>query len=125
MSDEEKKAIEIIKGLYIEEYDWYVDSKYCTGHSGKAVAIVENSLKTILNLIENQQKEIEEKSTIIMAGAEKVKQLEKGFIEEKRDKFWTDKIREIRDKAEVMDYYSLNDVIDDLSKLIGDYEEDE
>ena len=31
-----------------------------------------------------------------------------------------DKIRHIRDKAEVMDYYSLNDVIDDLSKLIGD-----
>lgn len=34
-------------------------------------------------------------------------------------------INEIRDKAEVMDYYSLNDVIDDLSKLIGDYEENE
>lgn len=31
-----------------------------------------------------------------------------------------DKIRHIRDKAECMDYYSLNDVIDDLSKLIGD-----
>ena len=96
---EEEKAIEIIKGLYIEEYDWYEDSKYCTGHSGKAVTIVENSLKTILNLIDKQQKEIEEKniainkmskdisrqleeieekSTIIMAGAEKVKQLEKG-----------------------------------------------
>ena len=59
MSEEEKKAIEIIKGLYIEEYDWYEDSKYCTGHSGKAVTIVENSLKTILNLIDNQQKEIE------------------------------------------------------------------
>ena len=56
-----------------------------------------------------------------------------------------DKIKEIRDKAELMDYYSLNDVIDDLShaiianryddslndviddlsKLIGDYEENE
>ena len=60
MSEEEKKAIEIIKGLYIEEYDWYEDSKYCTGHSGKAVAIVEDSLEKILNLIDNQQKEIEE-----------------------------------------------------------------
>lgn len=29
-------------------------------------------------------------------------------------------IEHIRDKAECMDYYSLNDVIDDLSKLIGD-----
>lgn len=36
-----------------------------------------------------------------------------------------DKIEGIRDKSEVMDYYSLNDVIDDLSKLIGDYEENE
>jgi predicted transcriptional regulator len=31
-----------------------------------------------------------------------------------------EKIKEIRDKAEVMDYYTLNDVIDDLTKLIGD-----
>lgn len=30
------------------------------------------------------------------------------------------KIKEIRDKAEVMDYYTLNDVIDDLNKLLGD-----
>ena len=32
------------------------------------------------------------------------------------------KIKEIRDKAEVMDYYMLNDVIDDLNKLLGDEE---
>lgn len=31
-----------------------------------------------------------------------------------------DEIRHIRDKAECMDYYSLNGVIDDLTKLIGD-----
>ena len=30
------------------------------------------------------------------------------------------KIKEIRDKAEVMDYYTLPDVIDDLNKLLGD-----
>ena len=30
------------------------------------------------------------------------------------------KIREIRDKAECMDYYCLNDIIDDLNKLLGD-----
>ena len=35
-------------------------------------------VKILLNLVEKQQKEIEEKTTIIMAGAEKVKQLEKG-----------------------------------------------
>ena len=30
------------------------------------------------------------------------------------------KIKEIRDKAEVMDYYTLNNVIDDLTELLGD-----
>ena len=30
------------------------------------------------------------------------------------------KIKVIRDKAECMDYYCLNDVIDDLNKLLGD-----
>ena len=29
-------------------------------------------------------------------------------------------IEQIRDKAECMDYYCLNDVIDDLNKLLGD-----
>ena len=33
---------------------------------------------------------------------------------------WVSKIKEIRDKAEVMDYYTLNNVIDDLTKLLGD-----
>ena len=32
------------------------------------------------------------------------------------------KIKEIRDKAEVMDYYVLSDVIEDLNKLLGDEE---
>ena len=39
------------------------------------------AIETILNITENQQKEIEEKTTIIMAGAEKVKQLEKEIEE--------------------------------------------
>lgn len=32
------------------------------------------------------------------------------------------KVKEIRDKAEVMDYYCLSDVIEDLNKLLGDEE---
>lgn len=32
------------------------------------------------------------------------------------------KVKEIRDKAEVMDYYTLPDVIEDLNKLLGDEE---
>lgn len=43
-------------------------------------------VKTLLNLVENQQKEIDEKSTIIMVGAKKVKQLEKE-IEEIKNKY--------------------------------------
>lgn len=36
------------------------------------------------------------------------------------NKQFKSKIKEIRDKAECMDYYCLNDVIDDLNKLLGD-----
>ena len=42
-------------------------------------------------------------------------------ILDERDR-WRKKIKEIRDKAEVMDYYTLPDVIDDLDKLLGDEE---
>lgn len=40
-------------------------------------------------------------------------------ILDERDR-WRKKIKEIRDKAEVMDYYTLPDVIDDLNKLLED-----
>ena len=40
-------------------------------------------------------------------------------ILDERDR-WRKKIKEIRDKAEVMDYYTLPDVIDDLNKLLGE-----
>lgn len=43
--------------------------------------IIDNNTSANLNLIDKQQKEIEEKSTIIMAGAEKVKQLEEEIEE--------------------------------------------
>lgn len=162
MSEEEKKAIEIIKGLYIEEYEWYEDSKYCKGHSEEAVTIVEDSLKVILNLIDNQQKEIEEKnvainkmsrdisrqleeieekSTIIMAGAEKVKQLEKEIKKLKfnnhmvgkwneyldKDCISKDKIREkieeLREKADEDNPDEFIE-IDALEKLLEENQED-
>ena len=41
-------------------------------------------------------------------------------IAQEENKQLKSKIREIRDKAECMDYYCLNDVIDDLNKLLGD-----
>ena len=40
-------------------------------------------------------------------------------ILDERDR-WKRKIKEIRDKAEVMDYYTLPEVIDDLNKLLED-----
>lgn len=40
-------------------------------------------------------------------------------ILDERD-MWRKKIKEIRDKAEVMDYYTLPDVIEDLNKLLGE-----
>lgn len=40
-------------------------------------------------------------------------------ILDERD-MWRKKTKEIRDKAEVMDYYTLHDVIDDLNKLLED-----
>lgn len=62
MSEEEQKAIEFLKTFIKTEID------YCK--------LEKTDVTDILNVIKQQQKEIEEKSTIIMAGAEKVKQLE-------------------------------------------------
>lgn len=85
LSEEEKKAIELLKNKNTEYYYRFID--------------VRDAVSTLLNLIEKlqkeidrekqytdfyedlcnkQQKEIKEKITIIMAGAEKVKELEKG-----------------------------------------------
>lgn len=71
MTDEEKKAMEDLKRLRkgIEILNQITPEKDETDI--KAIDL-------ILNLIEKQQKEIEEKTTILLAGAEKVKQLEKG-----------------------------------------------
>ena len=59
--------------------------------------------KCLLKFIKKQQKEIE-----------RIKNFNYNTYIRK------DTIRHIRDKAECMDYYSLNDVIDDLSKLLGE-----
>ena len=97
------------------------------------------AIQGLLDLYTKQQKEIEEKNVAINKMSKDIsrqlKEIEKLNFENHIVKKWNkqldknciskDKIKEIRDKAEVMDYYSLNDVIDDLSKLIGDYEEDD
>lgn len=67
MNEEEKKAVEFIKDLisWSVGVDLYPNKEEC------------EKLETILNLIEKLQKENEEKTTIILTGAEKVKQVEK------------------------------------------------
>lgn len=80
MSEEEKKAIDNFKRLDFFEYDWEIrDDDFET--RDEMLAHAEKMQKIILNLIDKQQNEIEEKSTILLAGAEKVKQLEKEIKE--------------------------------------------
>ena len=63
---EEEKAIETLKEVASDDFDTLGDD------------ISPKMAQNILNVIEKQQKEIEEQTTILLAGAEKVKQLEKG-----------------------------------------------
>ena len=63
---EEEIAIETLKEVASDDFDTLGDD------------ISPKMAQNILNLIEKQQNEIEEKTTILLAGAEKVKQLEKG-----------------------------------------------
>ena len=97
---EEKKAIELLKKL--QKKTPYIIWGDGTPYNKN------NQIQTILNLIEKQQKEIEEKRIIIFAGAEKVKQLEKGnrslmesrikwknrYYKEKKNYIFKDKINE-------------------------------
>lgn len=91
LSEEEKKVLETFK---------------------KGYGLTKAETEIISNLIENQQKEIEEKSTIIMAGAEKVKQLEK-------------EIKELKEKNTQLTNY-LNDSYyisaDEIREIIAEYQ---
>jgi ssRNA-specific RNase YbeY (16S rRNA maturation enzyme) len=74
MSEEEKKAIEYLKEFKNEVFE---------GVGNKS--IMAKKIDILLNLIDKQQNEIKEKTTILLAGAKKVKQLEKEI--EERDKY--------------------------------------
>lgn len=108
MTGEKKKAIEIVQGLKI----YYDDECLLDKEEVEENKSVNNAIDTLINFIEETQKELEqekEKNTelrIQISARETV-------VDELREK-----IEEIRDKAEVMDYYTLNDVIDDLTKLL-------
>ena len=70
LSEEKKKAIETLKEVASDDFDTLGDD------------ISPKMAQNILNVIEKQRNEIEEKTTILLAGAKNVKQLEKE-IEEK------------------------------------------
>ena len=75
-------------------------------------ANVENEvLEEYRQTIDKQQKEIEEKTTIIMAGAEKVKQLEKEYINK-------DKIRERIKEAKKIRWHIPKLVIEYFEELL-------
>ena len=78
-------------------YKRYTESKY------NEIAMLHNSIRMYRRIIEQQQKEIEEKRIIIFAGAEKVKQLEKGnrSLMESRIKW---KSRYYRERAKNKEY---------------------
>ena len=102
MSEEEKKAIELLKNKNTEYYYRFID--------------VRDAVSTLLNLIDKQQKEIEEKTTIIMAGAEKVKQLEKGnrSLMESRIKW---KNRYYKEKAKNKEFISKDKIKNKIEQL--------
>lgn len=83
------------------EEDIKILEEYCRALQGKHL---DNRVRAIENLIK-RNKELEENYD----------KLTKHFIEKHIPKT---KVEEIRDKAEVMDYYTLPDVIDDLNKLL-------
>lgn len=53
---------------------------------------------------------------------EKNKELCEKYCPQNENYISKDKIEEIRDKAEIMDYYFLEDVVKDLNKLLGEEE---
>lgn len=116
MNEEEKKAIDKL------QYTIEINQNILDGIEIDEQVI--KSMETTLNLIDKQQKEIENYQ-ILKDDIEghNIVYVDTPEFEEKY--ISKDEIRHIRDKAECMDYYSLNDVIDDLTKLIGDDENNE
>lgn len=58
MSEEEKKAIEVMKSIEFDIYEWWYDGKRIDIKIDSDIA--NKSLQIILNLIEKQNKKIEE-----------------------------------------------------------------
>lgn len=83
------------------------------------------AIETVIKSLSTYKKLVQEKNKIISEYAEEIEnwKFTKKYVEDNYISKY--EIKQIRDKAEVMDYYVLNDVIKDLSKLIGDEEDEE
>lgn len=98
--------------------------------------INERHLQAIENVLEERNSDKKQLKEILNKNLELSKKIKKIKVENKTLKEFTSevfnaediskkyiqkkKIKEILDKAEVMDYYTLPDVIDDLTKLLED-----
>lgn len=125
MSEEEKKAIDFIKEvieLWLDK-----DKSYVFGTDYE-----KENLKTILNLIEKQQKEIEDLKAITQnynaIGGEtfgddiiivcSMKYFDDGYF--KKNYIFKEKIRELIENNQDDIDYSIHDIIKDLKELLGE-----
>lgn len=106
--EEEKEAIKYLEFLSNEKCE-------C-----EACQRAKKEYKTILNLLNKQKNEIEEKTTILLAGAEKVKELEKGnrSLMESRIK-WKNRYYKEKEKNRERDKYNITTLpFEELKEMI-------
>ena len=115
MNEEEKKAIEMLD-KFITEHKFY---------NIKQSDNLEDNIKIILNFIEKLQKENEEKTILLFAGAEKVKKLEKEKEKLKEKNLIQEAmIKDSMSKGTIKKFFiekkKIKDKIEELSKTKGD-----
>ena len=133
---EEIKAIETLKNIVIQEYDWWINKG---DYAESNVKEANDAIKTILNLIEKQQKEINK----LKEQNKKYQRIEKGttiiykskakYVREDRiEKYYVNK-NKIRNKIKELekikntevnifshDFFTLERTIKVLQELLGE-----
>lgn len=114
-SIKEKTADEIkLKIKKLEEIDFsgYTNRKLAN-KINEIIEELELDKEILTDLVNELQKVNEKQANIINTANIAIKDLQWKFQNMKEE------VEQIRDKAEVMDYYTLSDVIEDLNKLLG------
>lgn len=78
ISKEEKEAIETLKNIVIQEYDWWINKG---DYAESNVKEANDAIKTILNLIKKHQKEIEGLKELLQKKNNYTHELEKDLFE--------------------------------------------